>query len=162
FGEARDQAQFDRIDGCAEHDRNYLGRVMRCDSCCRALRTHKHRYLALDKFSGHGRQSIRLSVCHATYNRNVLAFDIAGFPKALTARAHPVLADQRWRSSKQADDRHSRRLLRPRCQWARRRAAEQREEIAPFHSITSSAVASSVEGTAMPSSLAVRRLITSS
>ena len=43
-----------------------------------------------------------------------------------------------------------------------RRAAEQRDELAPLHSITSSARASSVGGTSMPSALAVRRLIRNS
>ena len=43
-----------------------------------------------------------------------------------------------------------------------RRAAEQRDELAPPHSITSSARASSVGGTSRPSALAVLRLITSS
>jgi transposase len=47
---------------------------------------------------------------------------------------------------------------RPRC----RRAAEQRYELAPSHSITLSARASSVGGTARPSAFAVLRLITSS
>src|SRR5262249_17182820 len=43
-----------------------------------------------------------------------------------------------------------------------RRAAEQRDEIAAPHSITSSASASSVGGTSLPSALAVLRLITDS
>src|SRR5215813_6450684 len=50
------------------------------------------------------------------------------------------------------------RRKRPRC----RRATEQRNELAPPHSITSSARASSVGGTSSPSALAVLRLITSS
>src|SRR5262249_5849082 len=43
-----------------------------------------------------------------------------------------------------------------------RRAAQQRDELAPPHSITSSARASSVGGTSRPSALAVLRLMTSS
>src|SRR5262249_60384032 len=43
-----------------------------------------------------------------------------------------------------------------------RRTAEQRYELAPLHSITSSARASSVGGTSSPSAFAVLRLITSS
>src|SRR5215831_19199228 len=41
-------------------------------------------------------------------------------------------------------------------------AAEKRDELAPLHSITSSARASSIGGTSMPSALAVLRLITRS
>src|SRR5262249_32282105 len=53
-------------------------------------------------------------------------------------------------------------LLRPRRERPRSsRAAEQRDELAPFHSMTSSARASSVSGTVRPSALAVLRLITS-
>jgi hypothetical protein len=44
----------------------------------------------------------------------------------------------------------------------RRRAAEQRDDLAAFHSITSSARASSVGGISRPSALAVLRLIISS
>src|SRR5262249_42005275 len=44
----------------------------------------------------------------------------------------------------------------------RGRAAEQRDEIAPFHSITSSVRASSDGGISRPSAFAVLRLITSS
>jgi hypothetical protein len=62
-----------------------------------------------------------------------------------------------------ANARDFRRLLRPRSERPRHcRAAEQRDELAPFHSITSSARASSVAGTVRPSDLAVLRLITSS
>jgi hypothetical protein len=42
------------------------------------------------------------------------------------------------------------------------RAAEKRHELAALHSITSSARASSVDGTSRPSALAVLRLMTSS
>src|SRR6187455_1060500 len=42
----------------------------------------------------------------------------------------------------------------------RHRAAEKRDELAPSHSITSSATARSLSGTSIPSALAVLRLIT--
>ena len=62
-----------------------------------------------------------------------------------------------------ADAPHPLALLRPRRDRPRRRrAAEQRDELAPFHSITSSARASSDGGTSRPSAFAVLRLITSS
>ena len=61
------------------------------------------------------------------------------------------------------DGRQLRRLLRARRERPRgRRAAEQRDELAPPHSITSSARASSVGGTSRPSALAVLRLMSSS
>src|SRR5262245_2378537 len=61
----------------------------------------------------------------------------------------------------EADHRH--RWLRARHERPRGRAAEQRDERAPFHhSITSSALASKVAGISIPIALAVLRLITSS
>src|SRR5262249_40827907 len=65
-----------------------------------------------------------------------------------------------------ADPPHALALLRPRRERPRRRAAEQRNELAAFHlrghSITSSARASNVAGTSRPSTLAALRLMTSS
>src|SRR5262249_31217598 len=64
-----------------------------------------------------------------------------------------------------SDHRH-RRLLRPCRELPRCRAAEQRDEVAPFHlcghSMTSSASASSVGGISTPNAFAVARLMTSS
>ena len=57
---------------------------------------------------------------------------------------------------------HALALLRASHHRPGRRAAEQRDELAPPHSITSSARASSVGGTSRPSALAVLRLMTSS
>src|SRR5262249_5506510 len=54
------------------------------------------------------------------------------------------------------------RLLRTHRERPRRRAADERDELAALHSITSSARASSVGGTSMPSARAVCRLITNS
>jgi hypothetical protein len=54
-------------------------------------------------------------------------------------------------------------LLRPPRRWpCDRRAAEQRDELASLHSITSSASASSLSGTVSPSAFAVLRWMTSS
>src|SRR5262245_59264084 len=62
-----------------------------------------------------------------------------------------------------ADPAHPLRLLRVPGERPRsRRAAEQRDELATFHSITSSARASSGGGTVRPSALAVLRLMRSS
>src|ERR1044072_1379732 len=55
----------------------------------------------------------------------------------------------------------SRLTLRPHRKWPRSgRATEQRDEVAPSHSITSSAATSSVEGMVTPSDFAVLPLIT--
>src|SRR5215472_9577783 len=64
-------------------------------------------------------------------------------------------------TAKEAHDRH-RRLLRARRERPGGRAAEQRDELAAPHSITSSARASSIGGTVRPISLAVCKLTTNS
>src|SRR5262249_49858115 len=75
----------------------------------------------------------------------------------------PEVALGRWCSPQEADAPHALRLLGARRERPRnRRAAEQRDELATLHSITSSARASRVGGTSMPSALAVLTLITSS
>src|SRR5215472_18760203 len=61
-----------------------------------------------------------------------------------------------------ADAAHPISLLRSRCDWPRNNSAEKCDELAPPHSITSSAVAIIDDGTVRPRSFAVLRLITSS
>src|SRR5262249_14910383 len=77
--------------------------------------------------------------------------------QALTERGQEVWIRARHPRVEESDDRH-RRLLRARRERPRRRAAEQRDELAPDHSITSSAATSSPAGTSKPSNLAVLRL----
>src|SRR6516162_10254603 len=60
------------------------------------------------------------------------------------------------------DPPHSLALLRARRERPSRRAAKSRDELAPFHSITSSASASSLDGMSRPSALAATTLMTSS
>jgi hypothetical protein len=73
------------------------------------------------------------------HDRHVLALGITGELEAQTKSAQSVRQRVRQPAVEESDHRH-RRLLRPRRQRPRRRrAAEQRNELAPFHSITSSA-----------------------
>src|SRR5262249_2838478 len=60
------------------------------------------------------------------------------------------------------DASHALGALRPRLKRPRRRAAQQRDELAALHSITSSASARSVAGISRPSAFAVFRLMTNS
>jgi hypothetical protein len=73
-------------------------------------------------------------------------------------------AERSARSGTKKSDHRHRRLLRPRHERPRRRraATEKGDELAPPHSITSSARASRAVGTVRPSALAVLRLITNS
>src|SRR5262245_27533831 len=94
----------------------------------------------------------------AECEHNVIAFDIACLLQALTKCAQTLR--ERCSSAKKPNHRH-RRLLRARRERPRRRcAAEQRDEFAALHSITSSARTRNVSGMVSPSALAVVRLMT--
>src|SRR5262245_47831265 len=80
--------------------------------------------------------------------------------KSREAGLHVCIIRVHARTCKHTDTPHPLGLLRPRRKRPpRRRAAEQRDELAALHSITSSARASSVGGTSIPSTFAVLRLI---
>src|SRR5262249_40251525 len=93
---------------------------------------------------------------------HVLALDVAVIPEALAKCAQTVRHSVRRSDVKEPDDRH-RRLLRARRQRPRDgRTTAKRDELAPPHSITSSARAMTVAGICRPSAFATLRLITSS
>src|SRR6516164_6274493 len=96
----------------------------------------------------------------AVLDREVLAFDISGVLQAPPEGRHAKRIAGRGRCSEKSHDGH--RLLRPRRHRPCRRTTEQRDELAAFHSSTSSARASTVAGTSRPSALAAVRLMTSS
>src|SRR6516162_747474 len=90
-----------------------------------------------DRRSGRFGDRRRKSVGHD--HSDVLPLDKSGLVQALPECANQVLGAGRRRGAEKADHWHH-RLLRPRRERPRgRRAAEQRDERAPSHSITSSA-----------------------
>src|SRR5262249_6873124 len=102
---------------------------------------------------GHeNRQTIELARQPMVLHRHVLALDVAGFVEALAEPGNKGRIRQS--GTDEADHRH-RRLLRPRRERPRNRAAEKRKELTAFqprdHSITSSAATSSLSGTVRPS-----------
>src|SRR5215472_12862367 len=90
----------------------------------------------------------------------IAILDRALLAKALREGGERKLECAAGAAAKDTDDR-LRRLLRPRHQRPRRRAAEQGDEFAPpDHSITSSASANKEGGIVSPSAVAVLRLMT--
>src|SRR4030095_12886380 len=121
----------------------------------------KHGGLQAGQVSQQGRQPFIPPFRPALLDHDVATLDEAGLSQAAAKRSHDVLERCRGGVAQEADDGH-RRLLRARRERPRRRAAEQRDELATCsHSITSSAVASSLSGTAKSSISAAWRLITS-
>src|SRR5262245_1426569 len=97
-------------------------------------------------------------------DRHILALDVPGFTNALPECGQKActIGKERPRAAEEPDHRHG-RLLRARRERPRHgRAAEQRDELAALHSITSFAAACSVSGTVRPIAFAVLRLITRS
>src|SRR5262249_36655486 len=129
---------------------------------CRGEGGHgNHGHATADEVCHERRQAIVSALHPVVLNHHVLALDVTGFAEGFaepSAKARRVLGRS---GAEKADDRH-RRLLRTRRERPRRRAAEQRDEVAAPHSITSSARPSSVGATSKPSVLAVWALITSS
>src|SRR5262249_26692996 len=108
------------------------------------------------------RQALALIVGGAVFDRDVLAFGEPCRCQTLTEARNHGRGHRKRRAAQEPDHRHP-CLLRPRRKRpCGRPAAEQGDEVAAFHSITSSARASSVGGTSRPSALAVFRLITNS
>src|SRR5262249_54449557 len=92
--------------------------------------------------------------------------DPTKFAQPLHKSRDPLALDRRRARAQEPDGRQLYAQLRAGRERPRRRAADERDELAAFHlrdhSITSSARASSVGGTSRPSIRAVFRLITSS
>src|SRR5204863_1146302 len=90
--------------------------------------------------------------------------DVVALDVAHLAQAGPqaISCERLGYKAEKSDAWQLRALLPARSERPGGRAAEQRDELAAFHSITSSAMASSLSGTVRPSALAVLRLTTSS
>jgi hypothetical protein len=120
------------------------------------------RHLPTYQIGRHCGQSVVSTFGPLVLNPDVLVLDIAGVVQSLAECRHDPRIRRGRETAEDPDHRH-RRLLRTGGEWpARRRTAEKGDELAPLHSINSSARASSVGGTSRPSAFAVLRLITSS
>src|SRR5262245_15620916 len=151
--EAGDEAGFHRVVASREDDRNRRGRrlggLCRDGASCRG----KYRHAPADEFREEGWQSIKLVESVAIFDRDVLALDKPQFTETTTKRRHEL---GRVFGRCDPDKTHHRnRLFRTRHERPRRCAPNQRDELAPPHSITSSATARSPDGTSMPSARAV-------
>src|ERR1035437_5297801 len=144
-----------------EYDRHGLRLLPECDQIRRAT-AHNRIRLGRNEFRRIFPYQVALTACPTVLDLDVLSFKpsepLKAIAKRLRARVVP------WRpSSQHADAPHPPELLRPhRERPCRRRAADKCDELTAPHSITSSAVASSVGGTVRPCAFAVLRFMTSS
>src|SRR5262245_21198820 len=161
-GKTGDKTKRDRVSAAAEDDRDRCGGRFGClNSSGRAGRSDNGDATA-DEVNNQRRYAIVSAVQPMVLDHHVLPLDEAGFVKALAECSEMARGSIGQPTADKADDRH-RRLLRPVRKRPRRlRAAEQRDELAPLHSITSSARSRNESGIVRPSPLAVVRLMTSS
>src|SRR5262249_22141411 len=152
-------SKLDRIIPYLEHDRSRRGRRFGSD-CCNDAGNRNRAHLTTDQIGGQCRQSVVLALREAVLDRQVLALDIADFLEPLAKGHHTVISHSRL-TAEPPDSRHG-CLLCARRERPRSRAAEQSDEHAALHSITSSASNWIELGTSMPSALAVCMLITNS
>src|SRR5262249_24345239 len=160
--DAIDETDLDRVGRGAEHDRNGRGGGLRGDRSDHGARCREYSHPATHQIGRQFRQPIVLIRRESVFDFDVTTLFIAGLAQAFGEcryeSFHPL-----GRTRPKKPDHWHRRLLRTRAERpCSRRTAEQRDELAPPHSITSSAIASTFDGMVIPSALAVFRLITSS
>src|SRR5262249_2471043 len=158
--EAGNYAKLHRVTAHGEHNRNRVGGRLGGKRWC-DTNHDDHANLAADEIDCERRKVPLLVLRPAIFNRHVLPLNIADFREPPPNGIHAVGISFGRSWGKESDHRH-RRLLRARRERPRRRAAQQRYELAPLHSITSSAMARMPGGTVRPIALAVLRLRTNS
>src|SRR5262245_3192481 len=158
-GDARNETKLDRILTDAEDDRDRRGSGLSRACAGRAARHRDHRHPTTDQIGRQFLHPIVLTLRPAILDRDVLTFHKARFVEPLPERRQEGPEVLKRTETEEPDHRH-RRLLRSRGERPRRRAAEQRDELAAPHSITSSASESKLSEIVTPSAFAVFKLIT--
>src|SRR5262249_5368430 len=153
-----DQAGIDRVPNAPHHDGNLRGCFFRRERG-RCPPSHDHVHRQRNQFGREVGIAFLPALGEARSNDTSPALDVANLPPRV-AKPPDTRTPQIRHKSDPAD---ARRLLRARRARAwDGRAAEHREELAPLHSITSSARSRNDSGIVIPSALAVLRLMTSS
>src|SRR5262249_55349428 len=154
--EARHQTGLYRIKAGDKDDWNGRGRGLGC-KCGWRCKRGDHRRVAPDQIGSHGRKPVELAFRPTIFDRDVAAVLITLFAQSPPKRCHhrhECIA----RSTIEKPDHRHRWLLRACRERPRGCAAEERDEVTSFHSITSSARSKVAVGTSRPSALAALRL----
>jgi hypothetical protein len=129
---ARHQPELDRIAPDGKNDRNVrsrgLGRQRRRFSADR----HQHGHWTLNEFLRPRRKSVVLAMRPTVFDHHVPALGIAGLGQPTPERGHQMSTFLGRSAAEKPHNRH-RGLLRARRKRPRRRAAEERHEIASPH-----------------------------
>src|SRR5439155_16939460 len=160
--QASDKAKLDWVQAEAEDNRNRLGCRLGRECHGRAARRSNDSHTAADEIGHQFRNSRKVVLCPAVFDCDVLTLDVAGFAQSF-AESREQTRHRLRRIRMDISDDWNARLLRARGQRPRGcRAADERDELAAGHSITSSAMASTPAGIIKRSAFAVFRLMTSS
>src|SRR5262249_28289029 len=163
--QAGNQPNSHRVGGACKNNRNCRRRGLgsECSRRAPAACCSDHCHLAANQITRERRQSVKLIPCPAVFDCHVAAFNNACFIQTSSERGRKVRGrGGLWRTTAQESDRRHRRLLCARRERPYRRAAEQFDELAPLHSITSSARNKSDAGMDKPKASAVRKFKTCS
>src|SRR5262249_39411187 len=160
------KASSNRVARQCEDDRNTVCRMLCRQSALGPIR-HNQIDLQLDELGCELISALFPTLGPAILDRDGMPLDPAEFAYPLHEDDDPLAPDRGRGRAQKANGRQLSGLPRPRRNRPRDcRAAEQRDELAPFHlrghSMTSSAMATSLPGIWRPSALAVLRLMASS
>ena len=122
-GEARNEAEADRIFTDAEDDRNRRCRRLGRERCRLRGGRGDHGYPTADEVRHQGRQAVIAAFQPMVFDDHVLAFDLAGLAQPFAKRSQPARIGIGCPGIDEGDDRFC-RLLRARRKRPRRRAAE--------------------------------------
>src|ERR1700730_334512 len=154
MGQACDQAHANRVHRQHEDDWDYGCYPLDCNG--RVSTRDNGIDFKADKLSRDLFEAFATSLRPAILDRKVATFNPAEFAQPLRKSGGPWCPGRGRSCAQKPDGGQSACLLRARRERpCCRRTAEQRDELASLHSMTSSARASSVGGTSRPSALAV-------
>jgi hypothetical protein len=131
------QSIFHRIAVRAEHNRNGAAGRHSGTRCLYAAGRNDQIHSAANEVRRQRRKAIKLTIPPSVFERDVQALLKAAFRESL-ANEGQTFAIGSCRGAAEDADYRNRRLLRACGERPRRRTAEQRDELAPSHSITSS------------------------
>ena len=158
--EAVDKSVGDRISGKRHDDRSVMCRCL-CSQRGRREPSHDEIDIEPHQLSSQFGEAAHLSVVRSKFVSNAPPLNVTRLAHRIPEKP-PKLLPARSPNHQNADYRHNRLLRVRRERPRRRRAAKHRDEVAPLHSITSSARASTDVGMSSPSAFGALRLITSS
>src|SRR5262249_32328496 len=130
--EACDKTLPHRVGAAGKDNRDCCGRRLCGPARGIASSRHDHRHPTADQLGGEHWQPVVLALRPPKFNRDVLTLDEIGLTEAAPKRLHKTPPGSGRRAVEKPDHRH-RRLLCPRRERPRGRAAEQTDELAPLH-----------------------------